>query len=310
MDWGISANAMFWGIGAFVLLGLALAVYAVGIEPFWIRIKRDKVRPANWPESLTLRIVAIADIHACDPWMSVARIEQIVETANDLKPDLIVLLGDYAAAHRFVTKAIQSNDWSKALGRLNAPLGVHAILGNHDWWDDESAQQSESGPIHSQLALEKVGIPVYENAAVRLDKAGGGFWLAGLGDQRALLSGKKWDRNRRRGVDDLPATLDQIIDDAPIILLAHEPDIFPQVPDRVSLTLCGHTHGGQVRLAGFTPVVPSRYGSRYAYGHIVERASADSQAPRHMIVSTGLGCSKLPVRFGSRPEINLIEVGM
>ncbi len=87
-----------------------------------------------------------------------------------------------------------------------------------------------------------------------------------------------------------------------VILMAHEPDIFPQVPDRVSLTLSGHTHGGQVRLFGHAPVVPSRYGSRYAYGHIIEGG-------RHLIVSGGLGCSILPLRFASPPEINLIELG-
>ena len=63
------------------------------------------------------------------------------------------------------------------------------------------------------------------------------------------------------GVDDLPGTLKQVTDDAPVILMAHEPDIFPNVPDRVSLTLAGHTHGGQVRIFGYAPVVPSRFGS-------------------------------------------------
>jgi uncharacterized protein len=84
--------------------------------------------------------------------------------------------------------------------------------------------------------------------------------------------------------------------------LAHEPDIFPKVPNRVALTVSGHTHGGQVRLAGFSPVVPSKFGNRYAYGHVVER-------DRHLIVSGGLGCSILPVRFGVPPEVVLVELG-
>ena len=87
-----------------------------------------------------------------------------------------------------------------------------------------------------------------------------------------------------------------------MILLAHEPDIFPRVPARVALTLSGHTHGGQVRLFGYSPVVPSRYGNRYAYGHIIE----DN---RHLIVSGGLGCSILPVRLGCPPEIVMVELG-
>ena len=85
-------------------------------------------------------------------------------------------------------------------------------------------------------------------------------------------------------------------------MLAHEPDVFPRVPDRVAVTLSGHTHGGQVRLLGYSPVVPSRFGNRYAYGHVREDG-------RHLIVSGGLGCSILPVRFGMPPEIVIVELG-
>jgi predicted MPP superfamily phosphohydrolase len=95
--------------------------------------------------------------------------------------------------------------------------------------------------------------------------------------------------------------LRQITDDARVLLMAHEPDIFPKVADRVALTLAGHTHGGQVRILGYAPVVPSRYGDRYVYGHKVEQG-------RHLIVSGGLGCSTLPIRFGSPPEIVLVDL--
>ena len=91
-------------------------------------------------------------------------------------------------------------------------------------------------------------------------------------------------------------------DDAPVILLAHEPDIFPQVPSRVALTLSGHTHGGQVRLFGYSPVVPSDYGNRYAYGPVEETG-------RHLVVSGGLGYSGIPVRFGVPPEITVVDLG-
>ena len=103
-------------------------------------------------------------------------------------------------------------------------------------------------------------------------------------------------------MDDLPGTLAQIAEDGtPVILMAHEPDIFPEVPERVALTLSGHTHGGQVRLFGWSPIVPSRYGNRYAYGHVREGA-------RDLVVSGGIGCSILPVRFGVVPEITVIEL--
>ena len=96
------------------------------------------------------------------------------------------------------------------------------------------------------------------------------------------------------------AYLGKVRDDAPVILLAHEPDILVRVPERVSLVLSGHTHGGQVRLFGWSPIVPSRYGNRFAYGHIREQCD--------LIVSGGLGCSGIPVRLGMPPEIVLVNV--
>ena len=105
----------------------------------------------------------------------------------------------------------------------------------------------------------------------------------------------------RIGIDDLGATLAKITDDAPVILLAHEPDVAGRVPDRVALQLSGHTHGGQVRLFGWSPVVPSRYGNRLAYGHA--RFNCD------VIVSGGLGCSIMPFRLGVPPEIVLVTLG-
>jgi predicted MPP superfamily phosphohydrolase len=92
-----------------------------------------------------------------------------------------------------------------------------------------------------------------------------------------------------------------VSDDAPVILMAHEPDIFPRVPERVALTVSGHTHGGQVRIFGYAPIVPSSFGNRYVYGHVVED-------DRNLVVSAGLGCSGVPVRFGAPPEIVMIEL--
>jgi predicted MPP superfamily phosphohydrolase len=94
---------------------------------------------------------------------------------------------------------------------------------------------------------------------VRLTKSGRHFWLAGLGDQLAFQPTRRLYPGRRIGVDDLAGTLRKVPDGDPVILLAHEPDIMPRVPERVSLVLSGHTHGGQVRLFGWSPVVPSRY---------------------------------------------------
>lgn len=280
--------------------------YAVGVEPFRLRIQHWGLTPPGWPPGLRLRIGALADVHACDPWMTPDRIRAIVERANALDPDVTVLLGDYVAGHRFVTGAVEMRDWAAALAGLRARLGVWAILGNHDWWQDKAAQKAGKGPVRSFLALTDAGIPVLENDAVRVDHGGSPFWIAGLGDQIAFRI-REQGRTLLRGVDDLPGTLAKVADDAPVILLAHEPDIFPRVPARVAVTLSGHTHGGQVRVFGYSPVVPSRYGNRYAYGHVVEQAP--SGASRHLVVSGGLGCSIVPVRAGVPPEITVVTLG-
>jgi predicted MPP superfamily phosphohydrolase len=282
---------------------VGLSGYGLAVEPgYRLSVTRYTVRPPNWTPGLTLNIGVIADVHAGGPLMPAARIRAIAERTNALKPDIVVLLGDFTASHKFKTRSVAPQEWSEALSVLKAPLGVHAILGNHDWWDDLAAQRAGRGPVEGRRMLERFGIPVYENDAVRLRKDGHGFWLAGLGDQLAFVKALRRRRhNGPRGVDDLPGTLAKVTDAAPVILLAHEPDVFARVPERVSLTLSGHTHGGQVRLFGYSPRVPSRFGNRFAYGHIVEEG-------RHLIVWGGLGCSILPVRIGVPPEIVMVNV--
>src|SRR6202035_4926618 len=151
------------------------------------------------------------------------------------------------------------------LAGLKAPLGVHAILGNHDWWEDKAVQHAGQGSTRARQALEAVGIPVYENDAKRLTKGNRAFWLAGLGDQLAYLPARRFRPVRRIGVDDLGATLKKITDDAPILLLAHEPDVAVRVPSRVALQLSGHTHGGQVRLFGWPAGATSGQRARCAH---------------------------------------------
>ncbi|MCZ8184459.1 MAG: metallophosphoesterase [Beijerinckiaceae bacterium] len=300
----LSRRTVLKFLGASLASLAAGAAYAFGYGPLQRpRIARYRLAPDDWPKGTNLRIAALADIHACEPWMSVERIHSIVDQTNSLKPDLIVLLGDYVAGmKRWRLGEISSPEWAKPLGRLAAPLGVHAVLGNHDWWDDREAQRQGGGITIARRALEGVGIPVYENSVVRIDKDGKGFWLAGLADQLAILKRGAPPGRRVVGLDDLGATISLLKSDEPAILLAHEPDIFPSVPDRFCLTLCGHTHGGQVKILGWRPAAAS-IGSRiYPHGHFQRGKS-------HLIVSGGLGCSIAPVRVGVAPEIVLIELG-
>jgi uncharacterized protein len=277
------------GFGAAALTGVSTAVYAGAVEPERLITTSYQLTPPGWTGG-RLSLVAIADLHAGGPNMAVEHITRVVEETNALSPDVVVLLGDYIATHRFVTERVPYDVWAALLARIKAPLGVWSILGNHDWWND---------PRGIRGALVKAGIPCLENRAVLVGDGATRFWIAGLGDQLAHHLGP----NMFRGEDDLAGTLAQVTTDDPVILLAHEPDIFVRVPPRVALTLAGHTHGGQIRIPLLWPhLVPSRYGARFAYGHIVER-------DRHMIVSGGLGTSFAPVRLGVPPEIVHVEIG-
>lgn len=292
------------GVGGAGFAGYAMAEAAL------THVTKYRLTPPGWTPGLSVRLAVIADLHICDPWMSLARVEQIVAQTNRLGADAILLLGDYVAGPRLLrfSKIVPPKEWANLLGGLKAPLGVYAVLGNHDWWDDVEAFERRAGPTRTGMALEAAGVPVFENQVVRLEKNGLPFWIAGLGSQWAFherfrVSGhllENWDNYV--GVDDVPGTLAQIADDAPVVLMAHEPDIFSELPARVSLTIAGHTHGGQVRVLGYSPRVPSRFGDRYVYGHKIEDG-------RHMIVSGGLGCSGLPIRIGAPPEIVVIELG-
>ncbi len=298
----VTRRTVLLGLGATALTSVGTGAYAVGIEPMRLTITRYRLRPKGpWPEGLSLRIVALSDLHACEPWMSTARIEGIVAAANALNGDVTVLLGDYVSGMNLVTRYVDAAEWGPVLGGLRAPLGTYAILGNHDWWEDRAAQARGSGPTVAGEALRRNGIRVLQNEALPLSVRGHEVWLAGLGDQLAFLPSRKTSGLSRIGVDDLPGTLAQIPEGAPAILLAHEPDIFPEVPPRIALTLSGHTHGGQVRVFGYAPVVPSRYKNRFAYGHVREQAD--------LIVSGGLGMSIAPVRLGIPPEIVVIDLG-
>jgi predicted MPP superfamily phosphohydrolase len=286
-------------IGGLGALGVSTTAYGFTEPVIGLGVTRYQLTPPRWPPGFQLKIAAIADLHACDPWMSIDRIHGIVERTNALNADIIVLLGDYVAGHRHVTRFIAADEWAPVLAGLKAPLGVHAVLGNHDWWEDKTVQREGQGLTNSRRALEAAGIPVYENDATRLSKGGQPFWLAGLGDQLAYIPARRFRPVRRIGVDDLAATLKKVTDDAPLILMAHEPDVALRVPSRVSLQLSGHTHGGQVRMLGWSPISPS--GQRLSYGHI--RMNCD------VVVSGGLGCSIMPFRLGVPPEIVLVTLG-
>lgn len=284
------------GLGASTVAG---AAYGAVVEPVMrLRLKHYAINPPSWPKDRSLRIAAIADPHVNKPFMPPAHIRDVCRRVNAVEPDLIVLLGDYLSSIPYTERSLTTDEVAGSFDALRAPLGVFAVLGNHDWWEDpERAGYTGVYPPAIAKSFEASGICVLENQAVHLSGPQGPLWLLGLGDQWAVKPG-----GRGAGRDDLPGTLAQVDDDAPAILLAHEPDIFPHVPSRVALTLAGHTHGGQVVFFGHAPKVPSRYGQRYRYGHIIE----DN---RHLVVSSGVGCGGIPIRFGMPPEVTIVDLG-
>jgi len=292
-----SRRQFLTGLGAGVGLTAATGVYAFDVEPMH-RLVVTSYAPAlpRWDPALRLRVAVLADFHICEPYMPFDRVAEIVDATNALEPDLVLMLGDYPAGP-IAWRKLPLEQFARMMETLKAPLGTHAILGNHDWWDDETVQSTRRGTPAVKRLLENRGIPVMENQAVRLVKDDRPFWLAGLADQQPFMG--SWMNLSHA---DVPRTLSAVTDAAPVILMAHEPDIFATLPDRISLTLAGHTHGGQVRLFGRSPAIRKVRGHDYAYGHIV-------QDGRHMIVSGGFGMSRIPVRLGVPPEIVLLELG-
>lgn len=286
--------------GAFGLAG-----YAFAIEPGWRFVTtRYKLRPKGWPDGARLRIAAISDIHASEPQMGLKRIADVVRAANAAEADLIVLLGDYGVGQRVYARAVPHAELAPVLGALRAPLGVYGILGNHDYWGGSLRnwpywrdKVNDNAEPYRRL-LRDAGIVVLENDVRRIAFGSHAFWLIGTGSLIAVPLG----RSQFESFADLDGQLKKLTDDAPAILLAHEPDLFPDVPDRIGLTLSGHTHGGQVRILGYSPITPSDYGNRYAYGHVVE-------GNRNLIVSAGLGTSFMPIRFGAPPELVIVDIG-
>jgi predicted MPP superfamily phosphohydrolase len=228
-----------------------------------------------------LKIAVLSDLHVGSPHRSIANLKQVVDATNAENPDLVVLLGDYVITDVVGGTFVEPEPIAAELAALKAPLGVIGVLGNHDWWYDGE---------RTRKAFESRGIRILENQNMRITHRDQSFWICGLADL--------WTREER-----LLPTLAEITDADPILVLTHNPDIFPQMPSRVSLTLAGHTHGGQVNLPLLGRlVVPSKFKQRYAYGLVEENG-------KKLFVTEGIGTSIIPVRFRSAPEIALLTIG-
>lgn len=261
------------------------------------RVTRYQINAVRQVPVPPLTVALVSDIHASVPTMSKGRISNLVAQVNGLGTDLILLLGDYAG-HVKLGRDLPPEVVVPQLADLSAPLGVHAVFGNHDWRDDPHAQDS-GDPTHWHRAFDAAGIPTYSNRHVTVTHGGHRFQLAGLESQQA--KGRQ-TKTGPMGYDDWPTLASRLDPDQFTLLMAHEPDIFPDLPDWVDLTVSGHTHGGQIAPFGRALYVPSRHGTKYAYGTF-----QDGQ--KQLVVSGGLGYSGPPIRIGRPPEIVVLTLG-
>jgi predicted MPP superfamily phosphohydrolase len=243
-----------------------------------IDVREQTLELPRWPARLDgVRAAVVSDLHAGTPGV---RVQRIVELVHDAEPDLVLLLGDYVDPTVIGGERPSPAAVAQGLAELRAPLGVFTVLGNHDW--------AHTGPV-MKSALEAAGLPVLENEAVRIELRRGPLWVAGIAEEES--------RDPRVG-----EALEGVPEGEPVIVLAHQPDLFPYVPARAALTVSGHNHGGQVDIPWLrSRVIPSRHGDRYKAGHIVEHG-------RHLFVSRGIGTSRLPLRFRARPEVPVLRL--
>ena len=267
-----------------VLVAVLIAVLSLAIQAFWLEPASLKVveerLELNWPAQ-PLRVAVLTDLHVGSPFNGIANLRKVVDLTNAARPGIVCILGD------LVIQGVRGGDFvppeqiAAELSRLRAEFGVFAVLGNHDNWLD-----------HDRVAraLMNNGVRLLEDTAERVMVNLRPLWLSGISDL--------WTRphNVAGALAVVPA------DGTPVIVLTHNPDIFPEIPARVTLTLAGHTHGGQVRLPLIgAPVVPSQFGQRYAAGRVVEGG-------RTLYVATGVGTSIIPVRFRVPPAITILTL--
>lgn len=264
-----------------ILLLLALAVPILGhrnaiADPV---VRRANVGFQSWPANAPpLRVALLADIHVQGPDLTPTRMARIAQQVNAQKPDLILIAGDFSGDRTLRTRLYSEAEIAASLKSLEAPLGVYAVLGNHDHWRD--------GPAMKRAAAA-AGIPVLANHAVRA----GPLTIAGADD---IHTGNADIGALARSAAALPG---------PTVVLSHSPDIAPALPPRFGLVLAGHTHCGQIvlPLIGYLATA-SRHGERYACGMVREPR-------RTTIVSAGIGTSVLPFRFGAPPDFWVITIG-
>ena len=249
-----------------------VARYALA-EANTLTIERIEIRLKRLPKNLDgFRIVHLSDIHH-SPFTDLEHISRAVAIANELKPDMFVLTGDFVSH-----EAEYIAPMAKVLGTLESEFGSYACLGNHDHWTDSEL-------VTNRLRDENINVLI--NEGFRFSARGASVWLCGVDDYMV-------------GLTDLRAALRGSFPDEMKMLLAHNPKtIYRAARASVDLMFSGHTHGGQVRLRDEEKKILTR--RKFASGLYRRK---DTQ----VYITRGIGTVVLPVRFGCPPEISSIEL--
>jgi predicted MPP superfamily phosphohydrolase len=261
---------------ALALAALAWMYTAAMSDPV---VRRATIAMPDWPSGAApLRVALLSDIHVAGPDMPPKRLARIVQQVNALRPDVVLLAGDFVSDKRLATKTYSGREGLAPLSRLRARSGIYAVLGNHDHWRNA---------VEVSQALRRAKIRILTNEAVTL----GGMRLGGVDDEytghahvaetvSAIRSGK-----------------------GARVLLSHSPDITAAAPKDVTLVLAGHTHCGQIRLPFYGPLAyVTKYGPRFNCGLIIE-------GQKRVVVTAGIGTSVFPLRLGAPPDLWLLTLG-
>ncbi|MGH9511518.1 MAG: metallophosphoesterase [Terriglobales bacterium] len=283
----ISRRRFLQATGALVASGtLALGADAFALEPNDPKVTHVEVSIRQLPEVFDgLTIVQLSDFHYGE--LCAIPIRRAVEIVKKVQPEMVVLTGDFVTVpmwshllHDRRKVANNAEPCAKILREMKPPMGMFAVLGNHDL---------DSDPQRITEILQSFGIQVLQNRATAIEKETSRFWLAGADD---VLMGKP----------DLDMTLRSVPKAEPVILLAHEPDFADEAARYpIDLQLSGHSHGGQIWLPLIgAPWLPP-LGREYPRG---------LRKVRNLTLYTniGLGTIRLPVRFNCPPEITVLTL--
>lgn len=258
---------------------IALCTYMLWLASADPVVRRLVLRVEAWPGGTpSTRIVLLSDLHVSGPETPPQRIARVVAIVNRLKPDIVLIAGDFVTERRTATRLYSASAAIAPLAALTPSQASIAVLGNHDHWLSSKA-------VHA--ALGKAHIRVLDNQAIRI----GPLAIGGVDDDYTKHADVARVSTALRKLGGVP------------ILLSHSPDIFPKVSSAIVLTLAGHTHCGQIVLPFIGPVASaSRFGRRYICGVVTEGG-------KRLVVTAGIGASILPFRLGAPPDLWVIDIG-